>query len=124
MISDPARLQFLRKEIGALAVLVSAYRHGDAVAFDQQTEVFNNGISKLASTQLEKTRFPLEVLYERIEPLFIAMVMYWIALLLCFAYFLWPKRWLYSSGWIVTLITIVDCLSHFDYAPPSGHFAV
>ena len=106
VISDPARLQYLRKEIAALAMMASAYRTGDAQEFNNRAKAFNEGIGQLASVQLEKTRFPLEVLYERMDPLFLANVAYWIALILCFLYFLSPRRWLYSTGWIVMVIAI------------------
>ncbi len=110
-IADPMRVQRLHAEIGALAAMTAAYRLGDAPEFQRQTGIFNRGIETLASARLKKTNFTLEILYDRADPLFFATVAYWIALFLCFLYFLWPRRGLYTAGWIAVLAALACHLS-------------
>jgi ABC-type transport system involved in cytochrome c biogenesis permease subunit len=110
-IADPGRIQHLHAEIGVLAEMAMAYRTGDTREFQNQTETFNRDITALAYDKLKRTRFTLEILYDRADPLFFATVAYWVALFLCFLYFLWPRRWLYKSGWIVVLVGLACHLS-------------
>jgi ABC-type transport system involved in cytochrome c biogenesis permease subunit len=111
VVADPAKLQRLNAEIGSLAGLATAYRNGDAPGFNTQAESFNAAVLRLAPEDLAKTSFKLEILKNRINPLFVATVLFWIAMFTAFLFFLFPRggqaaRWLYGLTWTSTGVAL------------------
>lgn len=100
VIADAATLQKLNPEVGALAAMSEAYRAGDAPAFDSATTRFNDGVRRIAAPEMARTRFGVELLENRIDPLFKATVLFWIATFITFLYFLFRRRWIYASAWV------------------------
>jgi len=106
VVATPAMLQRLNAEVGALAGLASSYRNGDAKAFQEQSESFNAAVIRLAPEDMGKTLFKLEIFKNRLNPLFVATVLFWISMFTAFLFFLFPAgravaRWLYRLTWLV-----------------------
>jgi ABC-type transport system involved in cytochrome c biogenesis permease subunit len=106
VISNPILLQYMRDEVADLAGMASAYRKGQGDEFIHLAQAYNKGVRQLAPVQFGKTRFKLEVAYEKVDPIFLALLAYWAALFACFFYFLTPRKWLYSTGWLLSLVAV------------------
>lgn len=108
VVADPALLQEkLKAEVTALAGMTEAYRAGDAAAFEAQAEALNGSVRVLAPAEMGRTRFGLEILKNRVNPLFIATVLFWIAMFTGFLFFLFDRKraagaWLYRGTWILS----------------------
>ncbi|MDB5047699.1 MAG: hypothetical protein JWO30_770 [Fibrobacteres bacterium] len=101
VVAVPEQLQAYHKELSAWGSAAAAYRSGDQAGFDTNVNAYLATMENRAYEQLSETHFPLEVLYQKGEPYFWALVLYWFALLGCFAFFLTRKRWLYSASlWV------------------------
>ncbi len=98
VIGDPARLQKYHSEINLLAGMTKDYRRGDAQDFSAQSRALRADVARLAPLRLSKTNFGLEVRYDRVNPLFLAIIAYGIALLLCFLFFLFRKPLWYRAS--------------------------
>ncbi|MEO7425832.1 MAG: cytochrome c biogenesis protein CcsA [Fibrobacteria bacterium] len=115
LVAVPEQLQAYHKELGAWSGAAAAYRKGDQASFDKNVKEYLAAMDNRAYEQLSQTHFPLEVLYQKGEPYFWALVLYWFALLGCFAFFLTRKRWLYQAslwlflgGYAIHVIGIVS----------------
>jgi ABC-type transport system involved in cytochrome c biogenesis permease subunit len=93
-------LQRLNGEISSLAKMTEAYRAGDEAAFDEAAAAFNASVAGLAAVEIGSTSLGLEVFKNRIDPLYKATVLFWIAMFTGFLYFLVRRRWIYSATWI------------------------
>jgi hypothetical protein len=102
VIADAATLQKLNPEVGALAAMSEAYRAGDAAAFDSAATLFNAAVRRLAAPEMARTRFGVEILKNKIDPLFKATVLFWIATFAAFLFFLFRRRWIYVSAWVLS----------------------
>jgi ABC-type transport system involved in cytochrome c biogenesis permease subunit len=102
VIADAATLQKLNPEVGALAAMSEAYRAGDAAAFDSAATLFNAAVRRLAAPEMAHTRFGVEILKNKIDPLFKATVLFWIATFAAFLFFLFRRRWIYVSAWVLS----------------------
>ncbi|HLP42769.1 MAG TPA: cytochrome c biogenesis protein CcsA [Fibrobacteria bacterium] len=100
-LAVPEHLQGFHDELSAWAQMTIAYRQGQASAFDSAAVAFQASIENRAHDQLQATHFPLEVAYQKGEPFYRSLVLYWLALLGTFAFFLVRKRWVYRATlWI------------------------
>ena len=104
VVATPALLQRLNPEVANLAGLVTAYRNGDAQTFETQATAFNASVRRLAPDDMEKTLFALEIFKNKVNPLFVATVLFWIAMFTGFLFFLFARgraaaRWLYGITW-------------------------
>ncbi|MCD6025073.1 MAG: cytochrome c assembly protein [Fibrobacteria bacterium] len=107
VVATPGLMQRLNAEIGALAAMTSAYRAGDAAAFEARASALNASVRRLAAAEMEKTRFPLEILKNRVNPLFVSTVLFWISLFTGFLFFLFrhggaASRWTYRITWTLS----------------------
>ncbi len=102
VVAEAGLLQKLNPEAGSLAAMAEAYRAGDAPAFDSAAAAFNEAVERIAAAEIGNTSLRLEVFKNRIDPLFKATVLFWIAMFLGFTYFLFRRRWLYLSTWIAS----------------------
>ncbi len=98
MVASPEQLQAYSKELGAWSGAVAAYRAGNQADFDKNVKDYLGAMDNRAYEQLSETHFPLEVLYQKGEPYYWALVLYWLALLGCFGFFLARKGWLYRAS--------------------------
>jgi ABC-type transport system involved in cytochrome c biogenesis permease subunit len=106
-IANPDILQPLNAQVGDLAGMANAYRDGDAEAFTRHAESYNNAIRLLAPQEMERSLFALEIFKNRVNPLFIATVLFWIAMFAGFLFFLFPhgrkaSRWTYRVTWTLS----------------------
>jgi ABC-type transport system involved in cytochrome c biogenesis permease subunit len=106
VISNATLLQRLNPSVSDLAAMVDAYRAGDATAFETAAEKFNTRVEKIAAPEIAATSFGLEILKNRINPLFQATVLFWVALFTTFLFFLFRKRWIYRSAWTLSAIAV------------------
>jgi ABC-type transport system involved in cytochrome c biogenesis permease subunit len=107
VVADPALLQGeLKSEVTALASMTEAYRAGDAAKFAAEAEALNASVRLLAPAEMERTRFGMEILKNRVNPLFIATVLFWIAMFAGFLFFLFRKRWIYRATWILSGVAL------------------
>ncbi|HKP95960.1 MAG TPA: cytochrome c biogenesis protein CcsA [Fibrobacteria bacterium] len=115
VVAVPEQLQAYHKELSDWNAAAAAYRAGDQAGFDRHVKDYLGTMENRAYEQLSETHFPLEVLYQKGEPYFRALVLYWFALLGCFGFFLTRKRWLYNAslwlflaGYAVHILGIVS----------------
>ena len=115
VVAVPEQLQAYHKELTAWSDATAAYRAGNQADFDKNIKDYLATLENRAYEQLADTHFPLEVLYQKGEPYFWALVLYWLALLGCFGFFLTRKRWLYSAslylflgGYAIHLVGIIS----------------
>jgi ABC-type transport system involved in cytochrome c biogenesis permease subunit len=101
VVANAPLLQRMNGEIGALAGLTEAYRAGDAAAFARHAGGFNAAVARLAAPEMGRTRFGLEILKNRVNPLFQATVLFWAAMFTAFLFFLFRKRWIYRVAWLL-----------------------
>jgi ABC-type transport system involved in cytochrome c biogenesis permease subunit len=100
-VASARTLRAFRPDLDTWAQAALAYRAGDQEGFDKAVGAFNDRVGNLAYDQVQAAHFPLEVLYQKTDPYYRALTLYWLALLACFAFFLARGRWLYrSSLWI------------------------
>ena len=99
VVADASVLQRLNAEIGLLANMATAYRAGDAEAFDAAARELNTAVERLASDELAVTSFGTEVFKNRINPLFWSTFLFWVAMFTGFLYFLVNARWVYAATW-------------------------
>ncbi len=102
VVANGNMLQVLNHEIAFLAEMTDAYRAGNATAFAAAAERYNGGVSTIAATEIGRTRFGIEILKNRVNPLYQAMVLFYIALFTTFLFFLFRKRWIYRSAWTLS----------------------
>ncbi len=101
VVVQPALLQRLHALASSMAGMTEAYREGDAERFASHAEAFNSSVRELEPA-MEKASFGLEVFKNRINPLFVSTVLFWIAMFAGFAYFLSRTRVLYAATWILS----------------------
>lgn len=106
MVASPEQLQSFHAELSAWSSAARAFRAGDQSGFDKGAADYLASMDNRAYEQLSATHFPLEVMYQKGEPFFWSLVLYWFALLGCFGFFLARKRWLYLG-------TVWLCLAGF-----------
>ncbi len=97
-VANPNRLQREHDLLENWVLALKAYRQGDEAAFNSALEKVSAKTSDRAQALMAKTHFPLELLYQRIDPHFQALWIYWLTLLGCFLYFLSRKRWVYYAS--------------------------
>jgi ABC-type transport system involved in cytochrome c biogenesis permease subunit len=98
VVAVPEQLQAYHAELSAWSGAVEAYRGGHQDEFEKDMKAYLGAMDNRAYEQLSETHFPLEVLYQKAEPYYWALVIYWFALLGCFGFFLTRKRWLYTAS--------------------------
>jgi ABC-type transport system involved in cytochrome c biogenesis permease subunit len=96
-ISDPARMQKDHALLDAWVSTMLAYRNGDQAKFDASLAQIQDKNQERAHTDLDKASFDLEVFYQKLDPHFIALVLYWFVLIGCFVFFMVRKKWLYYA---------------------------
>jgi ABC-type transport system involved in cytochrome c biogenesis permease subunit len=101
IVAVPEQLQAFRKELDDWASAAAAYRAGDQAGFAKDAGDYVTAMENRAYEQLSETHFPLEIIYQKGEPFYWGLVLYWFALIGCFVYFLARKEWIYkASTWI------------------------
>ncbi|MBW8889576.1 MAG: cytochrome c biogenesis protein CcsA [Fibrobacteres bacterium] len=101
IVAVPEELQSFRKELDYWADAAAAYRAGDQAGFSKDAGDYVGAMENRAYEQLSETHFPLEILYQKSEPFYWGLVLYWFALIACFAYFLTRKEWMYKGAlWV------------------------
>lgn len=112
VVSDAGQLQRLNAETGLLAEMATAYRAGDAEAFNAAAHKLNAAVERLAPDELAVTAFGTEVFKNRLDPLFWSTVLFWATMFVAFLFFLFRKRWLYAAagwlGWTGLLLLAVE----------------
>jgi ABC-type transport system involved in cytochrome c biogenesis permease subunit len=115
MVASPEQLQSFHAELSAWSAAARAFRAGDQAGFDKGAAEYLASMDNRAFEQLSATHFALEVKYQKGEPYFWSLVLYWFALLGCFGFFLTRKRWLYLgtvsvfvAGYAIHLAGIVS----------------
>jgi ABC-type transport system involved in cytochrome c biogenesis permease subunit len=102
VIANASTLQRLNPEAAALAAMTEAYRAGDADAFARHGELLNAAVARIAAVEIEKTSLGLEILKNRVDPLFKSTVLFWMAMFAGFLYFLFRRRWIYLTTWALS----------------------
>jgi ABC-type transport system involved in cytochrome c biogenesis permease subunit len=97
VVAAPDVLQSFHREMADWGAAVKAFREGNAAEFDKSIADANAAIENRAYEQLSETHFPLEILYQKSEPFYWALVLYWFALIGCFLFFLFRQRGLYQA---------------------------
>lgn len=97
-ISQPDRMQKEHGLLDAWVTTMQAYRVGDQEKFNSALGSIQQLTHERARVIMDKTPFNLEVFYQRLDPLYISLILYWIVLISCFVFFLVRKRWLYYSA--------------------------
>ncbi len=101
IVAAPDQLQAFHKELDALANAATAYRAGDQAGFTRDLKDFLSAMDNRAYEQLSETHFPLEIVYQKSEPFYWGLVLYWFALIGCFTYFLTRREWAYKAAtWV------------------------
>lgn len=101
IVAAPEQLQIYHKELDGLANAAAAYRSGDQAGFDGSVGEFLSAMDNRAYEQLSETHFPLEIAYQKGEPFYWGLVLYWLALIACFTYFLARREWAYKTAlWV------------------------
>ncbi len=101
IVAVPEQLQSFHKELTAWNAAAGAYRGGNQGNFDAGIKDYLASMENRAYEQLSETRFPLEIAYQKGEPYYWALVIYWFALIGCFIFFLTRKQWIYrGSAWL------------------------
>jgi ABC-type transport system involved in cytochrome c biogenesis permease subunit len=101
IVAAPDQLQAYHKELNDLADAATAYRAGAQPGFDQSMKDFLAAMDSRAYEQLSETHFPLEIAYQKSEPFYWGLVLYWFALIGCFTYFLTRREWAYKTAiWV------------------------
>jgi ABC-type transport system involved in cytochrome c biogenesis permease subunit len=115
IIASPGLLQSFHAEISAWAQAVAAYRMANPADFEKGLKDYLGSMENRAYEQLSKTKFPLEIIYQKGEPFYWSLVAYWLALLGIFGFFLIRKAWLYHAtvyvflaGFLVHILGIVS----------------
>ncbi|MEO6096658.1 MAG: cytochrome c biogenesis protein CcsA [Fibrobacteria bacterium] len=115
MVAAPEQLMAFHAELSAWSKAVAAYRSGDQNGFDLGVKDYLSAMDNRAYEQLSQTHFPLEVLYQKGEPYYWGLVLYWFALLGCFGFFLTRRDWLYKAslyvfltGFVIHIVAIVS----------------
>ncbi|MDB5103662.1 MAG: hypothetical protein JWP91_1351 [Fibrobacteres bacterium] len=103
MVASPEQLQSFHKELSGWSAAIAAYRSGDQAGFEKGIGEYLESIQNRAYEQMSETHFPLEILYQKGEPYYWALVLYWLALLGVFGFFLARKPWLYHASLYVFL---------------------
>jgi ABC-type transport system involved in cytochrome c biogenesis permease subunit len=103
VVAAPDALQSFHREMADWAAAAQAYRQGNRADFEKGMKDFTAAIENRAYEQLSATHFPLEILYQKTEPFYYALVLYWIALLACFLFFLFRRQWVYKTSLITFL---------------------
>ena len=97
-VAIPDQLPAFHAELDAWHQAAAAFRKGDAEAFGSAGKALPAAVGERAYEQMAGTHFPLEILYQKGEPFYWALVLYWLALLGTFGYFLVRKGWLYRAS--------------------------
>jgi ABC-type transport system involved in cytochrome c biogenesis permease subunit len=97
-VAVPAQLQSFNNELDALAKAAAGWRKGDQASFDAALAGLRTSVENRAHDQLQSTHFPIELAYQKGEPFHWSLVLYWLALLGTFGYFLVRRHWLYRAS--------------------------
>ena len=104
LLGDPEQLQRFHNEITDWAEAARAYRLGQQGEFEKGLKDYLTSMDTRAYEQLSHTNFPVEIVYQKGEPFFWALVAYWLSLILIFIFFLMKKKWLYQSSLYILLL--------------------
>jgi len=103
-VAHPEKLQAEHSLLDLWVKGLQAYRGGDQKAFDSTMAGIGRKVEDRAPKIMAGTRFGIELPYQRIDPHFKALMIYWLALIGCFTFFLLRKRWIYRATLAVFLI--------------------
>ncbi len=98
-----------RREVSLLHDLVRAYGQGNQLEFDMAARTFSDSISNHAGSAVKKglKRIPLELLYNRLNLLFVAKIFYGFAFLFFLFSLFSDGRRFYRFGFMLILIGFV-----------------
>ncbi len=103
-VAVPNQMQMFQTELQSLFEAGRAYREGNQPGFDAALQSLVSEVEKRAYDQMERTHFPLEILYQKTDPFYRSLSFYWLAMIGCFAFFLFQRRWIYlGSLWLLSL---------------------
>ncbi len=111
VLTNPNLLHATNNDLELLAQMAKNYRNGQQAEFTENTHKFSEIIDGRAYEQLQNTHFNLEVLYQKFDPYYLALIGYWFGLILCFSFFLFSRKWLYHAAYGITALSFVIHLS-------------
>jgi ABC-type transport system involved in cytochrome c biogenesis permease subunit len=103
-VARPEHLQRDHALLDHWVKAMMAYRNGNQAAFDSALTAAQALVADRDQARISKTRFQLEVPYQRFDGHSKALILYWIALIGCFLFFMRQNKWLYYS--LVSMVSI------------------
>lgn len=97
----------VKEDVRLLAQGSLAFRAGDQKMFDSALKLFNKRTLTNLNGEVTKVKISAEILYNRIDPFYRAEFFYGFSILLLLLSFLFFKKWLYRSSFLLLVIGIV-----------------
>ncbi len=108
LLSDPKAQHRHSKELELLSQLLQSFRANDPQAF----KLASQNLGELSFEHIDRARaFDIELIYQRVQPFFWSLVIYWFTLIMCFLYLLFNRNILRIAAAFLLIVGLIPHIS-------------